>query len=55
MLGQWILMDKDYKGDNYVPSPENRRSVIIIEECYVSRGKPIPLFVIVQGKYLIVD
>jgi hypothetical protein len=40
-------VDKDYKGENYVPSPENRRSVTVIKECYASRGKPIPLFVIV--------
>jgi hypothetical protein len=55
MSGQWILVDKDYKGENYVPSPENRRSVTAVEECCASRGKPIPLFVIVQGKYLMVN
>jgi hypothetical protein len=55
MSGQWILVDKAYKGDNYVPSLEDRRSVMVIEEYCASRDRPIPLFVIVQGKYLIVD
>jgi hypothetical protein len=46
---EYIIVPIEVK-ELYTASPENRKSVTIIETIYVDSYKPLPLFVIAPGK-----
>lgn len=47
--GEYIIVPKGVR-DHYTASPENRKSVTIIETVFASGRKPLPPFVICPGK-----
>jgi hypothetical protein len=50
--GEHIIVPAHVK-QHYSESPENRKSVTVIETIFVDGRKPIPAFVITPGKHII--
>jgi hypothetical protein len=49
---KYIIIPIEVK-ELYIASPENCKSVIIIETIYTDRYKPLPPFIIIPGKKII--
>jgi hypothetical protein len=47
--GKYVIIPIEVK-ELYMASPENRKSVTIIETIYANRRKPLPPFIIAPGK-----